>query len=155
GPVQRIEVGRSVLDTEITNVAADNLIVVGGPCANTVAATLLGVSPNAPGCFEDFPVSQGEGIIKMVESGDKVAVIVAGYSAADTRAAAEVLANYEDYADDLEGMDEVVVSGQTIMAPTVAPEPTPEADADEDDSEEDEEGDDDHEESDDENNDEE
>jgi len=121
--VQRIQVGKSVLDNEVTNVAADNLIVVGGPCVNSVAATLLGISGSAPGCYENFPVDEGQGIIKIVENGEKVAVLVAGYSAADTRNAAQVLANYGDYAADLAGKDEVVVSGTQIMAAQVAPEP--------------------------------
>ncbi|MCB9359406.1 hypothetical protein H6503_05725 [Candidatus Woesearchaeota archaeon] len=117
--VQRIEVGKAVLDSEVGNVASDNLIVVGGPCANEVAATLLDISNDRPACYEDFPVPEGQGIIKMVENGDNVAVVVAGYSAADTRNAAQVLANYEDYAEDLDGKDEVVVSGTKVMAAEV------------------------------------
>ena len=121
--VQRIQVGKTVLDNEVSNVAADNLVVVGGPCVNTVAATLLGISGAMPACYENFPVEEGQGIIKMVENGEKVAVLVAGYSAADTRNAAQVLANYVDYAEDLAGKSEVVVSGTQIMAAQVAPEP--------------------------------
>jgi len=84
---------------------------------------LLGISGAMPACYENFPVEEGQGIIKMVENGEKVAVLVAGYSAADTRNAAQVLANYGDYAEDLAGKAEVVVSGTQIMAAQVAPEP--------------------------------
>lgn len=90
----RISVGAAILDTELRDLDDANLIVVGGPCANNVAATLMDLPPTMPGCYEQFPVKEGEGIIKMVENGDKVAMIVAGYSASDTRNAAKVIANY-------------------------------------------------------------
>jgi hypothetical protein len=118
----RIQVGKSVLDSEITDVAADNLIVVGGPCANTVAATILGIPSTMPACYENFPVQEGQGIIKMVDNGAKVATLVAGFSADDTRKAAQVLANYEDYATDLTGKTEVVVSGTSIVTTTTLTE---------------------------------
>jgi hypothetical protein len=116
---QKIEVGAAVLDSEVSSVSADNLIVVGGPCANTIAASLLGISNSMPACYENFPVKEGQGIIKMVENGAKVATVVAGYSAADTRKAAQVLANYESNAAGLTGKSEVVVSGSKISAPEV------------------------------------
>lgn len=112
----RIEVGKAVLDTEVGDMTADNLLVVGGPCVNTVAAFLLDIPSTQPECYENFPVQEGQGIIKMVEQGQKVATIVAGFSAPDTRKAAQILANYEDYVDDLLGKDEVIVSGNQIMS---------------------------------------
>jgi len=118
----QIEVGKSVLDSEITSMTSDNLIVVGGPCVNSVAAKLLDISGSQPACYEDFPVEEGQGIIQIVQNGDKVAVLVAGYSAADTRNAAQVLANSADYATELKGKSEVVVSGKQILAPQVKTE---------------------------------
>jgi S-layer protein (TIGR01564 family) len=120
--VQKIEVGAAVQDEDVADVEAQNIITVGGPCANKVSAALMDISNAAPACYEDFPVEEGQGIIKMVDSGSKVALVVAGYSAADTRKAAQVLANYEDYAADLKGKSEVVVSGTKILAANVAEE---------------------------------
>lgn len=119
---QRIQVGKSVLDSDVADWKADNLIVVGGPCANTIAAEILGISSSKPACYQDFPVQDGQGIVKMVQNGDNVAILVAGFSAADTRKAAQVVANYEDYASDLSGKAEVVVSGNKIMAAQVQEE---------------------------------
>jgi len=107
--IQQIPVGSAKLDRDIADVGAQNLIVVGGPCANTVAAALMG---NPADCAEGF--QEGEGIIKLYEaSSGKVAVLAAGYSAMDTRRVTRVLANYKDYAANLKG-SEVVVKGTSF-----------------------------------------
>ncbi|MFH1399639.1 MAG: hypothetical protein ABIG95_06020, partial [Candidatus Woesearchaeota archaeon] len=86
--VQRIEVGAAVLDTEIASVSAQNLIVVGGPCANSVAAQLMGNPANCAAGFE-----MGKAMVKLFEqSNGNVALLVAGYSAMDTRRASRVVA---------------------------------------------------------------
>ena len=46
-------------------------------------------------CTEGFEA--GKGRILLFENGDNVAMVVAGYSAMDTRNAAQVVANYGDY----------------------------------------------------------
>ncbi len=81
-----------VKDTEINNVKDKNLIVVGGSCINAVAAQLLGLPANT--CGSDFTavtnVGSGQYLIKEYVSpynADKVALLVAGYEAADTTAA--------------------------------------------------------------------
>jgi hypothetical protein len=89
--VNPIAVGIAVLDSDAPAVGSDNLIVVGGPCANTVAAELMG---NPADCAAGF--SDGKGLIKLWE--DKNAVLVAGFSAKDTQGAARVLADYASYA---------------------------------------------------------
>ncbi len=104
------------LDSEVASVSAQNLIVVGGPCVNTVAAELLG-SPAV--CTEGF--MPGKARIKLFENSGKTAMLVAGYSGADTRLAGKVIAHR---ASELSGM-EAVVEGQTytdatISAPSVA-----------------------------------
>jgi len=81
-----------IKDSEISTIANKNLIVVGGSCVNTVAAKILG--SNAPLCGADFTdltdVSSGGYIIKTVDASKaggtagKVAMLVAGYNAADT-----------------------------------------------------------------------
>jgi hypothetical protein len=84
-----------VKDNEVDSVSTKNLVVVGGSCINTVAATLLGSS--APLCGADFTekttVGAGQYIIKVFSSpvaaadSGKVAMLVAGYNAADTEQA--------------------------------------------------------------------
>jgi hypothetical protein len=75
------------------------LIVVGGPCVNTVAMDLMG---NPEVCWEGF--TEGKAIIKSFSA--EQAILVAGYSGEDTTGAARVLADYKKY--DLTG-DEVEV----------------------------------------------
>jgi hypothetical protein len=89
--INAIPVGMAVLDKDAT-VGDKNLIVVGGPCANTVAATLLG---NPAECGAGFEA--GKAKIKLFTSGTKVSLLVAGYEAMETQGACRVLADYEDY----------------------------------------------------------
>ncbi|MFH1510303.1 MAG: S-layer protein [Candidatus Woesearchaeota archaeon] len=101
-----IQVGTAKLASEVRDIAAQNMIVVGGPCANAVAAQLMG---NPADCTEGF--TEGKAMIKLYEQGSKVALLVAGYSALDTRRACRVLANSGQYS--LSGM-EAEVSGTTL-----------------------------------------
>jgi len=100
--VNPISVGLAVLDKDAPAVGSDNLIVVGGPCANTVAAELLG---NPSPCGSGF--TPGKALIKSWENNGKVSILVAGYEAQETLGASYVLANHGDYAA-LQG-DEVEV----------------------------------------------
>jgi hypothetical protein len=113
--VQQIPVGSAKLDKDISDVGAQNLIVVGGPCANTVAASLMG---NPADCSAGF--KENEGTIKLYKATTgKVAVLAAGFSALDTRRVTRVLANYKDYSSSLKGM-EVRVTGTTLSDITVS-----------------------------------
>jgi hypothetical protein len=83
-------------DSEITSVQGKNLLVVGGSCINSVAANLLGQGA----CGADFTaltdVSSGEFLIETFDSpytSGKVAMLVAGYNAADTTKAVTYLTN--------------------------------------------------------------
>lgn len=99
--VNPIAVGLGVLDNLAPTLGSTPMIVVGGPCANTVAAELMG---NPANCVEGF--EEGKAIIKFYE--DKNAILVAGFSAQDTQGASRVLADYADY--DLTGTEvEVLV----------------------------------------------
>lgn len=78
-----------VKDSEVASVSSKNLVVVGGSCINTVAAKILGST--SPMCTDAFTTATGAGagqyIIKTVASpynAEKVAMLVAGYNAADT-----------------------------------------------------------------------
>jgi len=110
--IVKIPVTASKEADDVTDVTAENMIVIGGPCANTVAATLMG---NPANCAEGFV--EGKAKIKLFENGDNVAMLVAGYAVADTRRATTVIAEYEDY--DLTG-DEVEVSGTSLEDISVA-----------------------------------
>ncbi len=93
------------LDSEVADAKAQNLVVVGGPCVNTVSAELLG---NPSDCTEGF--TPGKARVKLFEHANgNVAMLVAGYSGADTRLAGKVIANR---ASELSGK-ELVVEGTT------------------------------------------
>lgn len=83
-----------VTDAEISSVQSKNLIVVGGSCVNTVASSLLG----GVGCGASFTdatgVGTGQFLIESMTStynSGKIALVVAGYEAADTGNAATYL----------------------------------------------------------------
>jgi len=85
-----------VKDSEVSSVAGKNLVVVGGSCINTAAAKILG--SDSPLCSSDFTektgVGEGQYIIQSVTSpysDTKVAMLVAGYEAADTENAVKKL----------------------------------------------------------------
>ena len=89
-----------VKDTEVSSVSDKNLIVIGGSCINAAAAKILG--SDIPLCAEAFTekttVDAGKYIIKTIESPyctdtctGKVAMLVAGYNAADTETAVQNL----------------------------------------------------------------
>ncbi len=107
--VNPIGVGFGALDSEV-KLDQTNMIVIGGPCANTIAAELLD-SPAQ--CAEGF--TEGKAMIKLFDTGNNVALLVAGYSAADTVAASRVIAEYADH--DLAGMEaEVTVAGSKVTS---------------------------------------
>lgn len=110
----QVEVGTARLASEVSDMDAQNVIIVGGPCANEAAAEFLGVS--AANCMEGAP-DANTAVIKLKESDEgKVAMLVNGYSAIDTRRASRVLGKYDNY--DLSGM-EVVVTGTDFTDITV------------------------------------
>ncbi len=91
----------AVADSEISSVQDRNLIVVGGSCINSVAAKILGGSYCGP-AFTDATKGNGTGVgadqflIKVVDNPyttGRIAMLVAGYEAADTTKAAEYLKN--------------------------------------------------------------
>jgi hypothetical protein len=111
------------LDTEITATEkAKNLVAVGGPCVNSVAASALGVT--YPACGASSTIPEDKGLIKVVaspytEGTGKVVLVVAGWEAANTRAATSALQLYDTK---LVGVatSSVEVTG-TVGAPTVTP----------------------------------
>lgn len=117
GDLTKVEVGVATkLDSEVTSVTAQNLIVVGGPCVNTVAAELLG---NPADCTSGF--TPGKARIKLFEhTNGNMAMLVAGYSGADTRLAGSVIANrWEELSGDEVEVEGTTYSDATLSVPTV------------------------------------
>jgi len=87
----------AVLDSEVTSThKAKNLILVGGPCVNSVLAELATALTYDYTC-DTWP-ARNFGFIKAVDDAfttGKVAVTVAGTRATDTRTATEVLMKYD------------------------------------------------------------
>ena len=85
-----------VKDTEVDSVKTKNLIVVGGSCINTVARMIVSATATGAVCGEDWTaattVGAGQYLIQVVKASEavtggsesKVAVLVAGYEAAET-----------------------------------------------------------------------
>ena len=83
----------NVLDSEVSAPSSHNLILVGGPAVNTLTAQFLAMTA------DDFRTAYkaGEAVLKVVENGGNVALVVAGYNADDTRRATKVLQNYGSF----------------------------------------------------------
>jgi len=88
----------TVKDSEVSQVEGNNLIVIGGSCINDVASNIL----NGARCGQSFTdatgVSSGQFLIKVVDSPyttGKIAMLVAGYEAADTAKAVKYLTTDE------------------------------------------------------------
>ncbi len=113
--IQRIEVGATKLASEVAGQEkSQNMILVGGPCANAAAAVIMGSPADCTTGFEP-----GKGMIQLFENDGNVAMLVAGYSATDTRAATSVVANYGDYT--LKGTKmEVTTATSTVKEVTTA-----------------------------------
>ncbi|PIN79850.1 hypothetical protein COV16_02080 [Candidatus Woesearchaeota archaeon CG10_big_fil_rev_8_21_14_0_10_34_8] len=96
---------KTMLASEVSDATSYNLIVVGGPCANPLAESVFGVT------CDGWDYKEGVALVKVVDNGNKVALLVAGTTALDTRRAAKAVANYKDYA--FSGA-EVLVKGTTL-----------------------------------------
>lgn len=109
----------SVKDSEVSSVSTKNLIVVGGSCVNSVAATLLGGAL----CGADFEAKAGAGAGSFVietfsRSDGKVATLVAGYNAGDTTNAAKYLTT--STVDTMVGKKYIGTSATTATLQTTA-----------------------------------
>jgi hypothetical protein len=85
-----------VKDTEVSSVATKNLIVVGGSCINSAAAALVGGAKCGAAWTTETGVGTGQFLIKGYATSSitsKLALLVAGYDAADTVKATTYLTN--------------------------------------------------------------
>ncbi len=81
------------LASEITSQNPQNIISVGAACANAITAKLLG---NPADCRAGL--TEGTAKIQLIrQANGKAAVVIMGYSAADTKRAAKVLRSYRDW----------------------------------------------------------
>jgi len=96
--------------SEVSNPQADNLLVVGGPVVNAMAARFIG---------SDWAYKTGEAIIELKDNGAKVALVVAGTDAVDTRRAARVLRDFNLHASSLVGSAVKVTGTSATFTDTV------------------------------------
>jgi hypothetical protein len=89
-----INIGAAVLDRNVNvATASTNLIVIGGPRANSVANTLLGM-PSQEDIDMMFPA--GRAIVRLFElDTGKTAMLVAGHEAMETQAASRKVAQFD------------------------------------------------------------
>lgn len=105
------------LDSEVTDPASKNLILVGGPAVNSLTASALGLDYPTTGAASTIP--ENAATLRMVSNafgGSNSALVVAGWDADDTRNAASVLQDYASHASALAGNSEVEVRGSTVTA---------------------------------------
>jgi hypothetical protein len=90
GELEQIKViDATKLDSEIADAGAQNLIVIGSPCVNTITASLLG---NPADCTGGFSPGTAKLIMLQNNETENLAMIVAGYTSGDTRMAGKFLA---------------------------------------------------------------
>jgi len=90
-----------VVSSEVEDFTLHNTILVGGPCVNPYTSYLMGYPLNCMNGFEP-----GKAIIKLYKHDNgNYALVVAGTRAIDTRRAASVISDHENY--DIKG-EEVV-----------------------------------------------
>jgi len=97
----------SMEDSEVTQSVRDNsdLILVGGPAVNTLVQDLA--SDDETWTVDEWNNNhQDEALVQLVENAftdGQHALIVAGYTAEGTQAAAQYLSNYAEHESELEG----------------------------------------------------
>tara|TARA_B100000315_G_scaffold122503_1_gene112374 strand:- start:10050 stop:12695 length:2646 start_codon:yes stop_codon:yes gene_type:complete len=83
-----------VKDSEVSSVSTKNLVIIGGSCINSAAASVLGGANCGAAFTESTGVGSGQFLIKGVSDSSvtsKLALVVAGYEATDTVNAAKYL----------------------------------------------------------------
>ena len=84
-----------VKENELDSLYKTNLISVGGPCANPATAAIMNIPTSWPECTSGF--REGTAILRLYNISGKFQLIVAGYSALDTRRATFILYEFEKY----------------------------------------------------------
>jgi len=102
---------------DVPDVTKYNAVVVGGPCVNSVAATLLGVT--FPACGAASGLAEGEAQLVLKANGAKKALLVYGWESDDTARAAVLLKSPAVLTQKLSdagkvGADSVTVKGTSL-----------------------------------------
>ena len=85
-------------DTEVTDLTKYNAVVVGGPCVNKATRQLLNMAADTPVCGTDSGLTgPGEAVVELKANGAKSALLVWGWEADDTRRAAVLLKNPNEF----------------------------------------------------------
>ncbi len=115
--VVKIDVGAAVLASEVAGEeTSNNLILVGGPCANSAAKVIMG---NPENCVEGFEA--GKAKIKLYENSGNVAMLVAGATALDTRGASQFVAQYDkNSATFMDATDEIALTVTSLSSITAS-----------------------------------
>lgn len=111
--IHPLSVGVTKLASQVADVSAQNLLVVGGPCVNAVASELMG-SPDD--CAKDFEA--GKALVKLFENDGSVAMLVAGYEAVDTQRASKWVS-----VDGGAKLKDLASGTKEVVLLTVSPEP--------------------------------
>ena len=93
--IKRKETGSAKIASEVINISSQNIITVGGPCANNITAKIMDLPTTWPECAKEFENDTGKVIL--YNKWNMTQLVVAGYSAEDTSKAAKVLANFNKF----------------------------------------------------------
>ena len=128
-----VTTGVAKLDSEITatDKTAKNLILVGGPCVNTLAAELVASNKLAGNSSSNYACTPkvgpawnaSTGYIIVVDNGfvaDKKVILVAGTSGADTKLASTMLQQYATKFASISASS-IKISGTAIATATITP----------------------------------
>ena len=86
---------KSVLASEIDDISGKNIVSVGNACNNRITAEIIG---NPKDCMAGL--EEGVGRAAIYKNGDKLAIVIDGYSSVDIRRAAKLM---EEHPDELSG----------------------------------------------------
>jgi hypothetical protein len=101
---------------DLQSTAMNYELVIGGPCVNRKAATLLNLP--YPSCGNASTIPQNRGIIKTFTNNNKTQILVAGWNAIDTRIAARAVVRYLEFSTKLNSTS-VITYGSSLENITV------------------------------------
>jgi len=90
--------------SEITNLQNQNLILIGGPCANAISEQIT--DEQGYNC-NDWKFKQGESVVKTFQNGQKIIILVAGTGMQDTWKISDSIRRYQK-SDKLKTSEEVL-----------------------------------------------
>lgn len=106
--VQTHEIGPGFIDFDkYATVNNQNLIILGGPCANTFW------NDYSKETCENWPYKVGESVIKVVEDEGRTILLIAGTSKEDTLEIAEKVSNYQSY-NQLSTSDSIIFYSERV-----------------------------------------